>query len=242
MSVPSAPRARSRVLAAQLLPSVRRRASPKSGPPPTQCGALQSRRPANRMVPASAGRGARAPTRRHRPAPWHIESGAAVVLPPGGRPIVGMPKTVAGRRTVSVPPNVLPAAVEHLASFVGPEPDAWLISANGGSPISPSTLELAWRQARLAIGRPDLHLHDLRHSGLTWAAATGASTRELMALGGHASPRCSPLPARHRRPRPGPGQRTRRARPSGDCDADPTLCRVATSFLKAPIPLRRVPS
>ncbi len=115
----------------------------------------------------------------------------AVVLPPGGRPIVGMPKTVAGRRTVSVPPNVLPAAVEHLASFISPEPDAWLISANGGSPISPSTLELAWRQARLAIGRPDLHLHDLRHSGLTWAAATGASTRELMALGGHASPRAA---------------------------------------------------
>jgi integrase len=31
-------------------------------------------------------------------------------------------------------------------------------------------------------------LHDLRHSGLTWAAATGASVAELMRRGGHASP------------------------------------------------------
>jgi hypothetical protein len=40
-------------------------------------------------------------------------------------------------------------------------------------------------------GRPDLHLHDLRHSGLTWAAATGASTAELMRRGGHANPRAA---------------------------------------------------
>jgi len=38
------------------------------------------------------------------------------------------------------------------------------------------------------VDRPDLHLHDLRHSGNTWAAATGASTAELMARMGHASP------------------------------------------------------
>jgi hypothetical protein len=42
--------------------------------------------------------------------------------------------------------------------------------------------------AREAIGREKVHLHDLRHSGLTWAAATGASTAELMKRGGHASP------------------------------------------------------
>ena len=48
----------------------------------------------------------------------------------------------------------------------------------------------AWSiRARLAeVDRPDLHLHDLRHSGNTWAAATGASTAELMARMGHASP------------------------------------------------------
>lgn len=111
----------------------------------------------------------------------------AWVLPAKGRPIVGPPKTDAGRRSVAIPPNVLSDLEAHLERFVGPEPDAWLFG-NGGSALSPSTLERAWCSARRVIGRPELHFHDLRHSGLTWAAATGASTRELMARGGHASP------------------------------------------------------
>ena len=38
---------------------------------------------------------------------------------------------------------------------------------------------------------PELHFHDLRHTGNTLAAATGASTKELMARMGHASPRAT---------------------------------------------------
>ena len=41
---------------------------------------------------------------------------------------------------------------------------------------------------RATMGLEDLDLHDLRHSGNTWAAATGASTAELMGRLGHASP------------------------------------------------------
>ena len=55
-------------------------------------------------------------------------------------------------------------------------------------PVTPRTLNRAWERARVAAGRPDLHLHDLRHSGLTWTAATGATTAELMHRAGHASP------------------------------------------------------
>lgn len=112
----------------------------------------------------------------------------AWVLPARGKPVVGPPKTDAGRRTVAIPPNVLPDLVAHLERFVGSEPGAWLFESGAGGAISPSSLERAWQVARLAIGRPELHFHDLRHSGLTWAAAVGASTRELMARGGHASP------------------------------------------------------
>ena len=36
-------------------------------------------------------------------------------------------------------------------------------------------------------GRSDLRLHDLRHTGLTLAAATGATTVELMHRAGHSS-------------------------------------------------------
>lgn len=111
----------------------------------------------------------------------------AVVLPADSRPIIGPPKTAAGRRTLAISPNIMPALVEHLSCCVPEEPEAWLFSVDGSRPLSPGALGRAWQRARLAIGRPELHFHDLRHSGLTWAAATGASTRELMARGGHAS-------------------------------------------------------
>lgn len=39
----------------------------------------------------------------------------------------------------------------------------------------------------MTIGRSDLRLHDLRHTGLTLAAATGATVAELMHRAGHAS-------------------------------------------------------
>jgi integrase len=40
----------------------------------------------------------------------------------------------------------------------------------------------------MACGLPTVRFHDLRHFSLTMAAATGASTKELMRRGGHASP------------------------------------------------------
>ena len=38
------------------------------------------------------------------------------------------------------------------------------------------------------MGRPDLRWHDLRHTGLTMVAITGATTAEIMARGGHSTP------------------------------------------------------
>jgi hypothetical protein len=54
-----------------------------------------------------------------------------------------------------------------------------------------STLNRVWQRARKTIGRTDVFLHDLRHSGLTWAAASGASVAVLMRRGGHANPRAA---------------------------------------------------
>lgn len=98
------------------------------------------------------------------------------------------PKTPAGRRTLAIPANALPVVLEHLDRRVGPEPDAWLFPGENGKPLHRRALERVWERARKKIGRPDLHFHDLRHSGLTWAAATGATTAELMHRAGHASP------------------------------------------------------
>ena len=38
------------------------------------------------------------------------------------------------------------------------------------------------------LGRPDLRLHDLRHSGAVLTASTGATIAELMARLGHSTP------------------------------------------------------
>ena len=107
---------------------------------------------------------------------------------PSGPAQEGEPKTKAGRRTISVPPNVMPQLRDHLDRFTRPSKEAWLFAGEDGRPVSPRTLDRAWDASRRAVGRTDLHLHDLRHSGLTWSAALGATTAELMYRAGHKSP------------------------------------------------------
>ena len=63
-----------------------------------------------------------------------------------------------------------------------------LFPGAAGKPIAPRTLDRVWTEAREAAGLPALRLHDLRHSGLTWTAQTGASVAEPMYRAGHSSP------------------------------------------------------
>ena len=106
----------------------------------------------------------------------------------GGSPVIGPPKTDAGRRLIAIPPNVTEALEVHLTEHVGSANNAWLFPGAGDSPAVPKTLSHVWSTTRDKVSRPDLRLHDLRHTGLTWAAATGASTAEIMRRGGHSSP------------------------------------------------------
>ena len=106
-----------------------------------------------------------------------------------GRMIIKEPKTDAGRRTVAIPSHLLPVIASHLEAYTAEGPDALVFAGErAGRPLRPHVLQKHWARARLSIGRPDLHMHDLRHTGNTWAAATGASTRELMARMGHSTP------------------------------------------------------
>ena len=105
-----------------------------------------------------------------------------------GKQIVKLPKSIAGRRAISVPRPVMKASIQHLQTFTAPEPEALVvIVGRDGSTPSRDALQGSWERARLSIGRPDLRLHDMRHTGLTLAAATGATTAELMHRAGHAS-------------------------------------------------------
>ncbi len=105
-----------------------------------------------------------------------------------GTSIVKTPKTRSGRRVIAVPDTVLEILATHFDQFVAPEEDAFLFTSPRGSLITATALQRAWTTARVRAGRVDLHLHDLRHTGLTLAAATGATTAELMHRAGHASP------------------------------------------------------
>ncbi len=104
-----------------------------------------------------------------------------------GTPVDKDPKTRAGSRTVAVPAAAMLQILDHLDEFTGVEPDAPLVTGRRGTELTRNALQGAWEAARARVGRRDLRLHDLRHTGLTVAAATGATTVELMHRAGHAS-------------------------------------------------------
>lgn len=103
--------------------------------------------------------------------------------------LVGDPKSDAGSRDVSVPAHVWPLLEAHLAEFVGPDPEALLFHSvrDEAHHVAYSVFHGRWDKARRAAGRPDLRFHDLRHTGLTWTARTGATLKEIMARGGHST-------------------------------------------------------
>ena len=114
-----------------------------------------------------------------------IEQSRTVTM--SGKSLVKEPKTEAGRRTIAVPNEIVGKISDHLDRFTGPGPDAYLFVGTTGIPLAANVLQSAWQRARASVGRTDLRLHDLRHTGLTLAAATGATTVELMHRAGHSS-------------------------------------------------------
>lgn len=103
----------------------------------------------------------------------------------------GPPKTAAGVRSVALPPHLVVDVEDHLLRWVGPEPAALLFTGPKANELYRATFNAAWDRARRAVGMDAFHFHDLRHTGNTLAAGTGASTRELMARMGHASARAA---------------------------------------------------
>ncbi len=112
----------------------------------------------------------------------------AVTRVPGEPPLVGTTKSDAGVRDVSIPPHVLPAVEHHLSKYVPPAKDSLLfVGRDSGEQLASSTLYRWYYPAREAAGRNDLRWHDLRHTGATLAALTGATLPELMNRLGHST-------------------------------------------------------
>ena len=87
---------------------------------------------------------------------------------------------------------VVPDIKAHLAQWVGADAAALVFPSADGSGLRRSNFNRrVWHPASRAAGLSGLRFHDLRHTGNTLAASTGASTKELMSRMGHASPRAA---------------------------------------------------
>jgi integrase len=108
-----------------------------------------------------------------------------------GRLIDGDPKSRAGTRTVAFPADIVPELADHLERFAEASPNGFVFIGPKGGRLRRSNFRDIWYRARGVVGLPDLHFHDLRHTGNTMAAAQGASLKELMERMGHSSPRAA---------------------------------------------------
>ncbi len=96
-------------------------------------------------------------------------------------------KTDSSQRTVTLPRFVLDAIDEHLATFVGGDPDGPLFPGAAGGIISDGWFQREWRAAQRALELDEVHFHDLRHAAGTIATQQGATMREVMARLGHST-------------------------------------------------------
>ena len=98
------------------------------------------------------------------------------------------PKTRRSKRTVPVARSVMRRIEEHLAAYVGPEPDALLFTASRGGPLFRSTFARdAWRPAVRRAGLDGFTFHGLRHSFVAILVAAGCNVREVSEWAGHNS-------------------------------------------------------
>lgn len=111
----------------------------------------------------------------------------------GGRVLVKGPKSAAGKRTVAIPEAIMAGVQRHLDQFAETGPHCRVFIGPRGGHLRRRNFHRIWTAALVSAGLGDrgLHFHDLRHTGNHLAAATGASTRELMARMGHSSVRAA---------------------------------------------------
>jgi integrase len=104
------------------------------------------------------------------------------------------PKSDAGKRPITLPAGLRADIELHLTRYAQPGPDGRLfVGPEGGIPRR-RNFNRIWHKALSGAGIPadmGLHLHDLRHTGSTWSAQSGATLKELMARIGHSSTRAA---------------------------------------------------
>jgi integrase len=93
------------------------------------------------------------------------------------------PKSEAGKRTVTIPPHVAPVLEQHALGFAGAD---YFFVDRYGTRVRSNAVYQAFVRARKKVG-VEISFHDLRHTGQSLAAATGASLVDLKKRLGHSS-------------------------------------------------------
>jgi integrase len=104
-----------------------------------------------------------------------------------GERVPGSPKSDAGFRTVALPSVLVTVMREHLAEFPASDPEELIFKGPKGASLRRNNFHRSvhWAECVARAGLPEgFRFHDLRHTGNTLAASSGASTRELMQLHG----------------------------------------------------------
>jgi integrase len=114
-----------------------------------------------------------------------------LVQPDKGELRMEDPKSRAGKRSLTFPAEIRPDLQEHLDRYAEPGARGLVFVGPKGGKLRRQNFRPIWLAACAAAGMPDAHFHDLRHTGGTNTAYTGATTKELMARLGHSSPRAA---------------------------------------------------
>jgi integrase len=101
----------------------------------------------------------------------------------------GPPKSDAGYRTLALPEPLVDELEQHLDTYAGANADALVFTTELETPLDPSNFSAVFTDARKKAGVAlTLRYHDLRHTHMTLAAQSGASTKELMRRLGQSTP------------------------------------------------------
>ncbi|MBB6350218.1 integrase [Nonomuraea muscovyensis] len=108
-----------------------------------------------------------------------------------GSVTIGPPKSEAGKRVVSVPAMLLPHLREHVETYAEQTGDGHVFVGPKGARLRRANFTRVWTAALKKAGLSGFHFHDLRHTGNTLAAQSGATLRDLMTRMGHSTTRAA---------------------------------------------------
>jgi integrase len=97
---------------------------------------------------------------------------------------ITQPKTSKSRRSVTLPPSLLPALKEYIEGLEG---NQLLFTTSSGKPINPRFLIKHFKDDLKACGLPEIRFHDLRHTSATLLLSANVHPKIVQERLGHSS-------------------------------------------------------